>query len=128
MQVREQADRVDSSQHFVEHVYSSLFSESELFTKQLVAGVMLEGFACTVLLLSVQSISSMYAVSVLSSWTMELLAFASRQFTPKTIDLSIRFIRSHIVQSFLVNERTGRPRIEAPCTFFFLSFFLSRLH
>ena len=39
---------------------------------------------------------------------MELLAFASRQFAPKTMDLSVRFIRSYFVQFFLVSERSGR--------------------
>ena len=35
----------------------------------------------------------------LFSWSMELLAFASRQFAPKIVDLSARFIRSHFAQS-----------------------------
>ena len=42
----------------------------------------------------------------------ELLAFASRQCAPRTTDLSVRFIHSHSVQFFLVNERSGR-RTEA---------------
>ena len=46
----------------------------------------------------------MHAASGLLSWTMEILAFASRQFEPKTMDLSVRFIHSHFVQFFLVSE------------------------
>ena len=44
----------------------------------------------------------------LFSWTMELLPSASRQFAPKTMDLSVRFIPWHFVQFFLVSERSGR--------------------
>ena len=41
------------------------------------------------------------------SWSMELLAFATRQFAPKTMDLSVRF--THIfVLFFFVSERSGR--------------------
>ena len=53
--------------------------------------------ACALLFLSVLSISSMHSASGLLSWTMELLAFASRQFAPKTMDLSVRFSHSQFV-------------------------------
>ena len=43
------------------------------------AGVMREGFDCTPLFLSVFSLPSMHATPGLFSWTMELMAFASRQ-------------------------------------------------
>ena len=62
--------------------------------------------ASILLLLSVLSISSMHAASGLFLWTMELLAFASRQFAPKTMD--VRFIHSYLVQLSLVSERSGR--------------------
>ena len=39
-------------------------------------------------------ISYIYAASGLLSWSMELLAFASRQFAPKIVNLSVRFIRN----------------------------------
>ena len=111
---RKQADRVGSSQQVVEHLqhavrcvlYERKKSKSarptkkhnHLFTKQLswcdVPGVCL----------SVLSISSMHRASGLFSWTMELLTFASRQFAPKTMDLSVRFIYSQFVQFFLVSE------------------------
>ena len=65
--------------------------------------------ACTLLyFLPVLSISSMLEASGLFSWTIALLAFASRQFAPKSMDLSARFIHSHFVKFFLVNERSGR--------------------
>ena len=57
------------------------------------AGVMRQGFACTLLMLSVRSISSMNAASALISRTMELLTFASREFEPKPwTSLSASFI------------------------------------
>ena len=37
-----------------------------------------------------------------------VLAFASGQFAPKTIQLSVRFIHLRFVQFFLVSERCGR--------------------
>ena len=39
------------------------------------------------------STSYTHATSGLLSWTMELLTFASRQYAPKIVDLSVRFIR-----------------------------------
>ena len=39
---------------------------------------------------------------------MELLAFASRQFALKIVDLSVRIIHSHFAQFFLVNQRIVR--------------------
>ena len=39
---------------------------------------------------------------------MELLAVASRQFAPKIVDPSARFIHSHFLVFFLVSERSGR--------------------
>ena len=52
------------------------------------------------------------AASGLCSWTMERLAFAGRRLAHKTMDLSVRCIRSHFVQLFLtiVSERNGRRR------------------
>ena len=38
-------------------------------------------------------ISCMPAATKLFSWSIELLAFASRQFAPKIVDMSVRFIR-----------------------------------
>ena len=77
------------------------------------AGVMREGFACTLLFLSVLSISSMHAASRLFSWAMEILPLASRHFAPKTVDLSVRFIHSHFVQFFRVSERSERRKTPA---------------
>ena len=66
--------------------------------------------ACTLLFFSAVSISSMHAASGLFSWTMELLAFESRMLAPKTtMSISVRFLsHSHLVQFFLVSERSGR--------------------
>ena len=50
----------------------------------------------------------MHAASGSLSWAMELLAFASRQFAPKIVDLSVCFINSHFVRFFLVSDRSGR--------------------
>ena len=97
------------SQQVVEHLYSSLCSQNERtiteicpaheniesFTKQLLAGV--SDVACMLVFFSVLSISSMHAASGLFSWTMELVAFASREFAPKTMDVSFRFVHSHSV-------------------------------
>ena len=69
--------------------------------------------ACTLPFLSVFYTSSMHAAFGLFSSTMELLAFASRQFAPKTMDLSVRFIHSHSVQFFLVSERSRRRKSPA---------------
>ena len=46
----------------------------------------------------------MRAAFRLFSWTMELLAFASRQFARQTMDFAVRFIHSHFVQFFLVSD------------------------
>ena len=52
----------------------------------------------TLLFLSVLSISSMHAAPGLLSWSMELLlAFASRQFSPKIVDMCVRFIRVWLI-------------------------------
>ena len=112
---RRRADGVGSRQHIAEHTYNSLCSQNERIIeicsayKNIAAGgVMREGFACTLLFLSVLSISSMHAASGLFLWTTELLAFACQQFAPKIMDLSVRFIHSHFVQFFLVSGRSGR--------------------
>ena len=55
-------------------------------------------------------ISYKHTASGLLSWSMELLAFASRQFAPKIVDLSVRHIR---IGSILPCERAYRR--EAPC-------------
>lgn len=57
------------------------------------------------------------AASELFSWRMELLTFASRQFTPKSMDLSVHFSCLHNVLSSLMSAADGgrRPRSEAPC-------------
>ena len=51
------------------------------------------------------------------SWVTELLTFASRQFAPKIVDLSVRFFR--IVFNSPLRARVvdggSRPRSEAPC-------------
>ena len=44
----------------------------------------------------------MHAASGLFSRTMELLAFASRQFAPETMDFSVRFTHAHFVQFSLL--------------------------
>ena len=63
-----------------------------------------EGFIIALLLLSVLP----QAAYGLFSRTMVLFAFASRQFAPETMGLSVRGIHSHFVQFSLVNERSGR--------------------
>ena len=55
----------------------------------------------------------MHAASGLFSWTMELLACASRQFAPKTMNLAVHFIQSHFIQFFLVSERSGQRNLPA---------------
>ena len=53
---------------------------------------------------------------------MELLAFTSRQFAPKTMeDLSVRFIHSHFVQFPLVTERNGRRKPPAERSAYYTS-------
>ena len=61
----------------------------------------------------------MRAASELVPSSMELLAFASRQFAPKIVDLSVRFIRVlfYWYYSTLCASVAGggsRPRNEAP--------------
>ena len=59
----------------------------------------------------------MRAASELVPSSMELLAFASRQFAPKIVDLSVRFIRVLFYYSTLCASVAGggsRPRNEAP--------------
>ena len=52
----------------------------------------------------------MHAASGLLSSSVEVLAFfASRQFAPKIVALSVRFFR-------ILSERSGRRKSEAPCT------------
>ena len=101
----------------------------------LAGGVMSEGFAfvssqdTTLVFLSVLSISYMHAASGLFSWSMELLAFASRQFAPKIVDLSVRFIRFFFFAIFfLVSERSGRwkPPAEGRALYCFLLYMEAR--
>ena len=47
-------------------------------------------------------ISDIHAASWLPPWGIELLAFASRQFAPKIVDLSVLFIR-------ILRERSEAP-------------------
>ena len=61
-----------------------------------------------------------HAASGLLSWSIELLAFASRQFAPRIVDLSVRFIHLFAlcsVTSLWASVAGGgsRPRSEAPC-------------
>ena len=49
----------------------------------------------------------MHEASGLFSLTMERLAFASRQFAPKTVDPSVRLISVNFVQFFLVSQGSG---------------------
>ena len=59
----------------------------------------------------------MHAAFGLFSWNMELLAFAGRQFAPKSIDLSVPF--SHRILFNSSCERgVSRPRGEAPSTWY----------
>ena len=82
------------------------------------AGVTRKGFTCTLLFPSVLSTSKyfVHACGVRVVFV-DHGALASRQFALKSMDVSVRFIHSHFVQSFLVSERIGRshPRSEAPC-------------
>ena len=132
-----QPGRVGSSQHvkaFIQlAVFSNRTSKSESarvtkmciliqpFTKQLSG----RDVACTLLFLSVVSISSMYAASRSFWWTMELFACCKSEFAPKTIVLSVRFIHSHSLQFFLVSERSGRRSalyiyFEVICTYMYM--------
>ena len=56
---------------------------------------------------------------------LELLTFASRQFAPKIVDLSVRLLHSRFVPFFLVSDRSvagggTRPQSEAPCIYIVL--------
>ena len=91
----------------VDNLHSTLSSKSErryrnlpgLYNHSHSTGVMREGFACSFELNnnmqhcsfspSFLCNSCMHAASELLSWSMELLAFASRQFAPKVVDLSL---------------------------------------
>ena len=55
----------------------------------------------------------------LFSWSIELLAHASRQFVPKIMNLSVRFIRVLFCSSLRESVAGGgiRPRSEAPCRY-----------
>ena len=56
--------------------------------------------------LSFLCVSCMHAASGLFSSSLELLAFSSRQFAPKIVKLSVRFVR--VLFYILVSERSGR--------------------
>ena len=58
-------------------------------------------------------ISNTHAASELLSWSMELLAFGSRQFAPRIVDLSVRFIRISFAASSC--ERWRKPPAERKC-------------
>ena len=60
----------------------------------------------------------MHAASRLFSWSMELLAFASRLFAPKMLDHLPTTYVCHFNIFLLANERSGRnrPLSEAACT------------
>ena len=129
---RKQADGVGEaraeSQHAVDHLYRSLCSQNERRNPNLpglqkststhkaaLAGVMRERFVVIFNLNkphcsfspSFQCISFMHATPGLLSWRMELLVFTSRQFAPKIVEISVRFIRSLVI-FFLVSERSAR--------------------
>ena len=87
--------------------YTSTIRKSSL------AGVMLPVHCRTLPFLSVLFSSSMRAAPTLFSWTMELLPSASRQFAPKTMDLSVRSVHSHLALFFLVSGRRGRRKLPA---------------
>ena len=75
------------------------------FTKQLIAGVMLPVHCSSLRLFYFVHACGVRVVFV-RQW--KLLAFASRQFAPKTMDLSAPFIQSRFAQFFLVSVRSGR--------------------
>ena len=91
------------------------------------AGVMREGFASsfdlskmrtTPLFLCPFSCVSYMRAATESSWSMELLSFASRLFAPKLLDHLLTTYVCHSNPFFLASERNGRnrPLREAPCT------------
>ena len=112
----------------VDHVFRTLSSQNDRRNQNLPglqiynyyphnAGVMQEGyFFCfdpnktTLRFRSVLFLCSwnMHAASGLSYWSMELLALASRQFAPKIVDLSVRFIRCLSERSRRRKPPTGR--------------------
>ena len=59
----------------------------------------------------------MHAASRLFSWSMELLAFATRLFAPKMLDHLLTTSICHSNLFLFVRERSGRnhPLREAPC-------------
>ena len=131
MRQRKQEDSWREPARVVKRLYSVLSSHNERSNRNLPglqkystilyshsAGVMREGFAFSFDLNKIQfslsPSSYMYLFSTcmrhpgyypeawrLLSWTMELLAFESRRFAPKVVDLSVRFIR-------ILSERSGR--------------------
>ena len=68
----------------------------------------------------------MRAASELVSFSMEPVAFASRRFAPKIVDLSVRLIHSRFVPIFLVSERSRRRK--PPAKRIALYIYMSRVY
>ena len=124
---RKQADKVGESQHVVEHSNEEIEfglacknTDMQFLYKNYSQSIITGGVMSDVIPDLFDSISDrmnmhhcpfsasfvrMYFVRACGvgviSWSMELLAFSSRQFAPKIADLSVRFIHSHFVFSFI---------------------------
>lgn len=124
---RKEADRVGSSLHAAGHGYNSLRCQNAAVSKRTMKSksarqtnhttthkaayeyIWCCDVACALLFfLSILSYSSIHPASESFTGTMELLAFAIRQFAPKTMDLSVCFTRSLFVPTFIVRKRCGR--------------------
>ena len=129
---RRQADGVGSRQHVVKHIYSLLCSQNEKSkyarpTKIFGGGVMREGFACTLLFLSVLSISSIHVASGLFLGTIEPLAFGNYCSLHRT-PLTFCAFQSFAFVQLVVSERSGRlpPPAEQSALYIYIYHCLNR--
>jgi len=106
---RRHADGVGSRQHVVEHIYRSLCPQSERINRHMLGlrkhgGVMREGFACT-LFFSLRPFYFFHTCGVRvvlgGHGALGICNSPRTKFAPKTVDLSVRFSHSHLVQLFL---------------------------
>ena len=119
------------SQHIMEHFYSSLcmFSKRTNKSKSAWSTKNIHNHSLPISTRYVLHCSFsppvryfpyVHAASGLLSWSMELLAFARRQFAPKIVDVSVRFIRILLYYFLWASVAGGgsRPPSEAPCIYY----------
>ena len=138
---RKQADRVGEGQHIhvVEHLYSALFPKRTKKSKSArptaitnyshSASVMRERSAFSFDLSKIQhsslSVFSMFRACMRrpscypGAWSS--LGFASHQFAPNIVELSVRVIHSRLGPFFLESEPSGRRKPERSALYFLIS-------